>query len=80
MHLEPYIDNTLGNIPEGEGRQISNDDHDRYATNWDQLPWWLNRYLVDNPQNDAVLNGGLIFPNERIELSDVVGWQRHCSA
>ena len=76
MHLEPYVDQPAGGAPPPAGaRTISRDTQGRYATNWNQLPWWLNRYLVDHPNEASVVNGGLIFPNERIELSDVLGWR-----
>jgi hypothetical protein len=75
MHLEPYVDQPGANPPPGGGRTIARDAQGRYATDWDNLPWWLNRYIVDNPNDPNVVNGNLIFPNERIELSDVVGWR-----
>ena len=30
---------------------------------------------MDHPNEPNVVNGNLIFPNERLELSDVVGWR-----
>ena len=74
MHLEPYVDQP-DEETETSGRLIARDTQGRYALDWDNLPWWLNRYLIDNPNDANVVNGNVIFPNERIELSDIVGWK-----
>lgn len=63
MHLAPA---TLSKRDDGNGGE-------RWDFDYDTLPKWLCHFLIDNPTITGVDTGGLIYPNQKVDLSDHLG-------
>ncbi|MBE9474658.1 MAG: N-acetylmuramoyl-L-alanine amidase [Chloroflexi bacterium] len=59
MHLERLV--------------IERGDDGNFIIDYDSLPTWVNHYLIDNPNDTAITDGDIIFPNYPVLLGDKIG-------